>query len=344
MRRFPIMIILLVGCDLIFPPDPGPEFTDPLSPATLLAHVEFLAADSLYGRRAGSVYELQAAEYIRSAFVSNGLEPGAPDYFQTFIFPDSELTKSARGRGGQLSGVESRNVLGKFPGEGSLRGQWLILGAHYDHLGWRTADSSSGSADSIIIFNGANDNASGVALMMEVARYLAHYLTLGEGSGADRRSIMFQAYGAEELGLLGSIHFTRNPVVPMDSIAAMINLDMVGNLRDDELIVMGATSSPLWKALLGEVNSESLMLVYDDQFIGRSDQFPFYQEERPVLFFFTGMHDEYHTPLDDVVLLNLEGMVRVGNLAVAVLLNVTNRLDAPAYSGKPKILGRQVPL
>jgi len=138
------------GCDL----SSGPDTAEPISEAAVLAHVEFLAADSLRGRGSGSADELRAAGYIRDRFVEFGLEPGAPDYFQQFEFEprirESGGASGATGEESALVPLPSQNVLGVLPGRGALAGQWVILGAHYDHVGFAQVTS-----DSIVVYNGA---------------------------------------------------------------------------------------------------------------------------------------------------------------------------------------------
>ena len=328
------LLLGLMGCDDTNSPQP----TESISTNVLLDHLSFLAGDSLYGRGAGSPQELTAAEYIRDEFADVGLDPGVHGYLQTFTFINGPLDVSSHASAIQTlddrapaatvlaDTLTSQNVLAVLPGNGKLAGQWIILGAHYDHLGWDRI-----SEDSIVIYNGADDNASGTALMLEIARYLSHYLTLGAGGSVDHRSIMFQAYGAEEVGLRGSRHFTANPVVPMDSIVAMLNLDMVGRLRGDRLIIGGAHTSELWDVLLVESNDDHLDLDYNDAGLTRSDQYPFYELGKPVLFFHTGLHSDYHQASDDVDLIFLDGMLEVGNLALSVLFNVAIGAEAPAF-------------
>lgn len=322
-----------LGCDLLLPPKFKVTATAPVSEGALWDHLIFLASDSLYGRGAGTIHELEAARYIRDVFISDGLEPGATDYFQTFPLPDGPMAKAA----GVTSETQSRNVLGALAGRGPRQGQWVVVGAHYDHLGWRPVE---GHPDSIAIYNGADDNASGVAVMLELSRYLTHYFARGEGWLLDHRSLLFIAFGAEELGLLGSYYFTGHPTVPLDSIVAMVNLDMVGRLRENELTVLGAGTAALWKTLLAEANSDSLVLIYNDHYIGSSDQYPFYRKAIPVLFFFAGLHGDYHQPTDDVDLINLAGMVQVGNLALGIVDHLARRPELPVFLDLP--LGKTI--
>ncbi len=297
-------VAALTGCESV-----GPEPTEPLSEAALVGHLEFLADDSIYGRSAGSVYERRAAEYIRDEFIEYGLTPGVSGYLQVFTFDDS---------------LESQNVIGMLPGEGALGHEWVIVGAHYDHLGWAQV-----SPDSIVVFNGADDNASGTALLLELARFMSHYYVQGVGAGRDRRSFMFHAYGAEEAGLLGSIHFCQNPVVLLGQVAAMVDLDMVGRMQNDQVIVNGAASVPAWRTVLDLANTPSLTLLYDDVGLRGSDHVCFHVSGRPAVFLTTGLHPEYHTPWDDVWLIDLDGMLRVGELTLGVLEQVATAEDWP---------------
>jgi len=314
-----VSLVLLAACnsDLPSAPEP-PPFEALLVDTALLDHLNFLAADSLFGRRLGSEHERRAAEYVRDRFQEYGLQPGDTSYLQTVPLPfpvDGD------------TGRTSQNVLGVLPGEGSLAGQWLILGAHYDHVGFLQV-----SEDSVVVYNGADDNASGTALMLEIARYLSDQLSGVRGTDG-RRSIMFQAYGAEEAGMVGSNYFCEHPTVPIDSVVAMLNLDMVGQLRYNVLVLIGTSSSAEWIDLLAAANGTSfLSFSLSEGLLGRSDQACFYLRQRPVLFLHTGMHAEYHTPYDDVWLINTEGMLRVGNLAVALLQDLAVRPDRLVFA------------
>jgi hypothetical protein len=303
-----LLVIQLAACDSSpSSPEDGPPdgVIPPISDAALLSHLNFFAADSLYGRRAGSEHERRSAEYIRDRFIEMDLEPGAPSYFQEFT-----ITVPVDGR----TGLVSQNVLGILRGQGSLAGQWVILGAHYDHVGY-------------------DDNASGTSLMLEVAGHLVEYFSDETRGEIDRRSIMFQAYGAEEVGLIGSTYYCGHPGLVMDSVMAMVNLDMVGRLRNESLSLIGASSSPGWAAIVAGANTESLSLTEVEGFLNRSDQYCFYQREKPVLFLHTGLHPEYHTPSDDVELINEAGMVRVGDLTIKIMLDLIYRYDRLVYTG-----------
>ena len=291
--------------------DPAGQLPPPgvggLSASVLLSHVSVLAHDSMQGRLAGSVDEEKAAFYVRNKFLEYELDPAVQDYLQEFDIPGT-----VRGQSGQ----ESQNVLAVLPGAGDLAHEWVVVGAHYDHVG----------VDGIgTVYNGADDNASGTALLLEVANRLSEYVTSGAAGARDRRSVMFQAYGAEEVGLIGSNHFCTRPTVPMGDITAMVNFDMVGRLRNNTLILIGTSSSDEWSTVLGPANKEMLDFAFSDEVLNRSDQYCFYVSGRPVVFLHTGTHAEYHTTADDVELIDEAGMARVGDFAIEVLLNLVHR-------------------
>jgi Zn-dependent M28 family amino/carboxypeptidase len=262
-RLFLLLACATWACDGGVSPEPSGFFSE----TALLEHLNFLAADSLYGRGSGSEHELEAAEYIRDQFSSYGLAPGVPGYLQDFTVENHRNN----------SALTSQNVLAVLPGTGELAGQWVILGAHYDHLGYEVV-----SEDSLDIYNGADDNASGTSLVLEIARYLSHYFTEGSGGTQDRRSIMFQAYGAEEPGLLGSYYFVDNSTVSLDSIVAMVNLDMVGRMQNDLLVVLGASTATQWDGLLENANDGSVQFEFSNVGLGSSDQYPFLARGTPV--------------------------------------------------------------
>jgi Zn-dependent M28 family amino/carboxypeptidase len=284
----------------------GPDVIPPITAARVLRHVAALADDSMAGRRAGSPFERLAADYVWRRLVEAGLEPGAgEDYSVPFPIPVPV---------DGMTGLTSQNVVARLDGQGALADDWIVLGAHYDHLGVR--ETTPGLT---AVFNGADDNASGVAALLEAARYLRDSLA---GVSGDRRGILFLAFGAEEVGLVGSIHFCAAPLIPMARIAAMVNLDMVGRLRDDlGLLLIGTSSWSGWDSAAASANTETLPLTpnADVKLLERSDQWCFYQAGRPVLLVHTGLHAEYHTPDDDVALLNADGMASVARFTVRVV-------------------------
>jgi len=217
--------------------------------------------------------------------------------------------------------VPVKNVVGLLPGEGPLAEQTIVVGAHYDHVGF-----SGEEANRETIRNGADDNASGVAVMLEIARSLV------AREEKLRRSVLFIAFTAEERGLCGSAHYVNVPIRPLENTVAMLNLDMVGRLRDDQLSVFGTGTAGRFDALLDQRNEHvGLRLTKKPSGFGPSDHASFYSKKIPVMHFFTGMHKDAHRPGDDFEKLNVPGMRRVGRLVSEVLVALADAEERPQY-------------
>ncbi len=234
--------------------------------------------------------------------------------------------------------AEVRNVVGLLPGEGVLAEEYVVVGAHYDHLGM--GGPSSRAPDVSEIHNGADDNASGVAAMLCGVGGLRD--TLGASTG-ERRSLLVIAFTAEEIGLGGSAWYVGNPLVPLEKTVAMVNLDMVGRVRDGKLSALGTDSAPEWKALLEPAaTAAGLSLELGGDGYGPSDQMSFYTRGVPVVHLFSGAHAEYHTPQDDAALLNNEGGGQVARLlqgALDGLLKPEVKLTYAAPKAGPVMAG-----
>lgn len=230
-----------------------------------------------------------------------------------------------------LERVNAPNVLGMVPGnDPALRNEFIIVGGHFDHLG-HGGEGSLHRGHENAIHNGADDNASGTAGVIALARHYAE-------TRSNRRSLIFMAFNGEEEGLLGSAALMEEPPFPVDNVVAMINLDMIGRLSGDSLIVQGTGTSSSWDALLGKINTPGLTMSRVPDGFGPSDHSSFYAKEIPVLFFFTGLHSDYHRPGDDWELVNYEGMRKV----LEVVGNAVNGIDAeparPAYVEVPRTM------
>lgn len=212
------------------------------------------------------------------------------------------------------------NVIGYLEGnDPTVKNEVIIIGAHYDHVGWGGHGSGSLLPDTNAIHNGADDNASGTAALLELAQ------SLSSRRQEVRRSYMFIAFSAEERGLLGSTFYVDHPSLPLGKAAAMINLDMVGRLRDSTLNIHGIGTSPIWQSILEKENTAfGFQLKFVQSGFGPSDHSSFYAKDIPILFFFTGLHDDYHKPGDDWNKLNYEGEQRVTQF----VLHVAKTLDA----------------
>jgi Peptidase family M28/PA domain/PDZ domain len=234
-------------------------------------------------------------------------------------------------------GVETRNVVGVLEGEGPTADETIVVGAHYDHLGHGGMTSGSLAIFSRDIHNGADDNASGTALVMELARRLAR-----RGDPLPRR-VVFMAFSGEEKGLLGSQHYVKNPLIPLDKTVMMINFDMVGRLNDkSELTVMGTGSTPGLEEIVDAIGTAAGFKIkkvkgMSDGF-GGSDHESFYLKNVPILFPFTGIHPDYHRPSDDTERINFAGMARIADFGELLLLDVARRPKRPAFTKAPEVV------
>ena len=253
----------------------------------LYRHVSFLASDTLEGRDAGSSGGRAASIYLMEELKQMELTPGgeAERFAQDF-------------------GREYRNVLAMVPGRGSLADEIILVGAHYDHVGYGRRGNSYGPIGSI--HNGADDNASGTAAILEIAEAFAHE------TDTEGRSILFAWWDAEEIGLVGSEHWLAHPTVRLEDVRLVLNVDMIGHLREERINVHGARTAAPLRTLLSLANREShLLLAFDRHHKRDSDHYPFYERRIPYLSVDTGKHEHYHRPTDDVDTLNYDGLVSV---------------------------------
>lgn len=220
--------------------------------------------------------------------------------------------------------TETANVIGMVRGtDPQLAGQTVIVGAHFDHLGWG-GEGSRDSGNQPAIHHGADDNASGTAAMMELARRVAGYPL--------PRSVMFIGFTGEEMGLLGSAYYCRHPLLPLDSTVMMLNLDMVGRMSDNKLNVTGTGTSPRWDALVDTLSARfGLTISKSSDGYGPSDHASFYAQNIPVLNLFSGLHDDYHRPSDTADKINYEGLETVVELAAAIIDSVAGNRQRPEF-------------
>ncbi|MFV8754765.1 M20/M25/M40 family metallo-hydrolase [Nannocystaceae bacterium ST9] len=216
--------------------------------------------------------------------------------------------------------LETANVIARLPGSSSPERKQIVIGAHMDHLGWGTSSSLAPGAHEV--HNGADDNASGVAVLVELAEALAKL-------PAEQRThdLVFVAFGAEEMGLLGSAHMVAGMTADDKArTLAMINFDMVGRLREQSLVVNGMGTASEWPALIEPLAGELSLKPIPDGW-GPSDHSSFYGEGMPVLHLFTGAHEDYHKPSDDIPAINVEGAAAVGELAGRIVIALLDRCD-----------------
>ena len=222
--------------------------------------------------------------------------------------------------------AEVKNVIAVLEGEGAHADETIVVGAHYDHVGFGGQGSGSLAPWTHEVHNGADDNASGTATLLEVARLLT---TSGK---KPQRRIVFMAFTGEERGLLGSAHYTKEPRFPLDNTIAMFNLDMVGRLDQNKLIVYGTGTAKEFEPLVDDLGKKyDFKLTKHAGGFGPSDHSSFYAKKIPVLHLFTGTHSDYHRPSDDSPKLNIEGMQRIADMLVEII-NKTDTTDArPSY-------------
>jgi hypothetical protein len=202
----------------------------------------------------------------------------------------------------ESSNLHAQNIAGVLQGRGELADEWVVIGSHYDHVGHGyTGTSSPGE-----LHRGADDNASGTSANLILARLFSEYYAAAEDDSL--RSILIIFFDAEEAGLLGSAHFVKEPTMDLESINAMINLDMVGNLSDNNISLSGTGTAVEFETFVPEViERSSITASLTPGGTGPSDHTNFYKEDIPVLFFFTGMTSEYHTPKDEAFTTNPSG-------------------------------------
>ncbi len=286
-------------------------------PNQLRVDVVYLSSDYLEGRAPGERGEQLAAEYLAKRFEEMGLEPkGTEGYYQPFTF--KENVKKENGEGTEMVEGNGLNVIGFINNKAKTT---VVIGAHYDHLGY--GHFGSRYVGEPAIHNGADDNASGVAALL----YLAEQL---KESKLKKNNYLFIGFSAEEKGLFGSKYFVEHPTVALEKINCMLNMDMIGRLNEEKtLIVNAAGTSPAWKPLLEKIGVDGIKVKTTDSGIGPSDHTSFYKKDIPVLHFFTGQHQDYHKPIDDALLINFEGLHSVSKFVYGVVegLNKEGKLE-----------------
>jgi hypothetical protein len=235
----------------------------------------------------------------------------------------------------QPKNMSTSNVIASLEGSDPLLNkEYVIIGAHHDHLGMGGPGSSSRAQDTVAVHFGADDNASGVAGVLEISEVAS--------VASPSRSMVFATFGAEEMGLVGSKYLTENSPVDIDAVQAMINLDMIGRLNEDrQLQVGGIGTSPGFRALLDSLNSSyNFNIKYSNEGFGPSDHAAFYAKDVPVLFISTGAHTDYHTPDDHLSAINLAGAQEVMLFASEIALALANQRERIAFTeAGPKVRG-----
>lgn len=273
-------------------------------------HLSFLASDKLEGRVVGSKGEALAAEYISSQFFGLGLSPmdSCDNYLYRYTVHKKPNPHSLTPTGD----IPSQNVMGMMD-NGSDK--YIIIGAHYDHLGYGHFGTLwDGDPE---IHNGADDNASGVSLILDLAEKLK--------KAPKNYNYVFMAFSGEEMGLWGSNYWVKHPNIDLSKVNYMLNFDMVGRLNAERaLAIHGTGTSPVWDELLDAHNHSNFNIVKTASGVGPSDHTSFYNADIPVLHFFTGQHSDYHKPSDDVEKINFQGIADISSY----VFDIINALDA----------------
>ena len=322
-RSLPLAVLFVAACRTA---EPLPALPAAPDSGSLQRDIAWLADDRLEGRATGSAGNDSAAAWLARRHLALGLRPLAVEgYLQRFVARSAQMAHE-----GQGSGLPTQNVVALVPGrDPSLRGEYVVIGAHFDHLGRSTSGALDPEARDAVR-NGADDNASGTAAVLELARLFS--------ARPARRSIVVAHFTGEELGLLGSQWFVDHPPMPLDSVVAMVNFDMVGRLRNDKLIVYGVATARELPGIVEAANQAPRLAIsaVGDGF-GPSDHSSFYAKGIPVLHFFTDLHDDYHRASDDVERINAAGTARVVAVAERVVRDIADRPSrlTPVRSAAP---------
>ncbi|TXD82682.1 M28 family peptidase [Subsaximicrobium wynnwilliamsii] len=307
-----LFLTVLIACK--------PNSEEKSKPVSIKEDVSFLADDKLEGRQTGTKGEKAAADYIAMRFETMGLEAkGTDGYFQQFLFkpktdPHQEVKYNVKDGDSTITGI---NVIGFLDNNAK---NTIIIGAHYDHLGYG-AEGSLYRDKEQQIHNGADDNASGVAVMLNLAQKLK--------SANTGNNYLFMAFSGEEMGLLGSNYFTKNATIDFQNANYMINMDMVGRLKNNNtLAVYGLGTSPILKQVV-KANNANFKIIENESGVGPSDHTSFYLADIPVLHFFTGQHEDYHKPGDDTEKLNIEGMALISGYIFDIISDLDDNGKLP---------------
>lgn len=271
--------------------------------------VSALAHDSMMGRETGTKGEEMAANYIAIRMNEIGLRPMGDNntFYQKFTKKTRYNSHTHKMEGINVSG---KNVIGFLDNDKEYT---IVIGAHYDHLGLGVEGSLHDKVG--VIHNGADDNASGVAILLDLVKNLKE----------TDQNFLFIAFSGEEKGLWGSNYFVKNATIDLDKVSMMINMDMVGMLDSNKrLAVHGVGTSPSFVEVVNGVKGHDFKIKMDSSGTGPSDHTSFYNDSIPVLHFFTGQHKHYHKPSDDIENLNYNGMVEVRNFILKILIKLDN--------------------
>lgn len=302
---------------------PSPEQFGSVSMNIPFAHLKRASLNQLLATtpvRTGDGEELKTVDAIET-YIDTTLDPVSQPLSGWTVTLAAEF---------ETKKVLTSNIVGMIRGEGPLADETIVVGAHYDHLGMGSYGSRSSDAGKAI-HNGADDNATGTAAVMELARRFAR------AEQRPKRSILFICFSAEEMGLLGAQHYVNSPLVPLENSVAMINFDMIGYLREKKLTLYGWNTAKEFEAMIEAANSQSgepLDLDKPASGFAGSDHLPFDSKQIPNMFLHTGLTDVYHTPEDDFEAINCAGAVEVIAFSERLIREIANAESKPTYGKK----------
>lgn len=279
-----------------------------ISTENLKKHISTLASDAYEGRGTGSAGEEKAASYIETQFKKLKIKPlgDGKTFRQAYAFKGGMHGSGPEGK--------TKNIVG-YIDNGAVN--TIVIGAHYDHLGLGNDGSSLDANPKGKIHNGADDNASGVAGVLELARYFQ------SNKVKENSNLLFICFSGEELGLHGSKYFSEHPTLELGKVNYMINMDMVGRLDNTKgLSVSGSGTASVWEPLLKKLSTDKLTIKTDSSGMGPSDHTSFYLKNIPVLHFFTGSHSDYHKPSDDADKINYDGEAALLDVIIKLIMSV----------------------
>ena len=276
-----------------------------ITSSDLHKQLETMADDALEGRAAGSRGGRAASSYLMQQLEQYGYEPGNAKRFD------------------QPFNGAMRNIIAVLPGsDPELKHEYVLIGAHYDHVGYGNSTNSNGPIG--YIHNGADDNGSGVSCLLEIAQ------ALKELPQAPRRSLIIAFWDGEEINLLGSKHWLAHPTIPLTKLKAAVNIDMIGRLRDEQIEFYGSRTAAGWRQLATECNQDAqLKLNFTWELKADSDHHPFFASKIPVAMVHTGLHDDYHRPSDDIQKVNFNGLDRITKYLFDLTIGLTDAQEFP---------------
>ncbi len=284
-----------------------------------------ILAASISGKTARMLFE-NSGKDLKS--VQSDLDVENPHAETGFLLPNVKVKLSTAV---ERTKKPDKNVIGLLSrAVEATDSEYIIIGAHYDHIGFGEIGSMARKGEEKQIHNGADDNASGTSTVLELVAALADVQK--KNPNAFRRDIVFALWSGEELGIIGSNYFAEHPLVPIEKTAAYLNFDMVGRLRENNLILQGVGSSSIWTKLVEKRNvAAGFNLTLQDDPYQPTDITAFYPKEIPVLAFFTGSHEDYNRPTDDAETLNYEGMERIAKFAQVIIQDLVKNPERPDY-------------